>query len=180
VLIGILLPALSRAREQAKQVQCMSNLRQVMGAVIQYCSNNKGWLPAVSEKGNEWAHDFLWYQWGSATSNPNTAATPDPPATSTPPFYPGGGGVLFSSRRDINGSALAPYLGLPPGKWKATGITKPAPTALFNINVLICPSDEPYRDRSDGVNITTLNDGPFRYSYTMNRNTSPVCNAFPG
>ncbi|HZZ42571.1 MAG TPA: type II secretion system protein [Tepidisphaeraceae bacterium] len=39
VLIGMLMPALSRARQQALQVQCMSNLRQV-GTSLQIYSNN--------------------------------------------------------------------------------------------------------------------------------------------
>jgi prepilin-type N-terminal cleavage/methylation domain-containing protein/prepilin-type processing-associated H-X9-DG protein len=48
VLIAILLPALSRAREQAKQVQCMSNLRQIGLAVLGYNNENKGWFPAAA------------------------------------------------------------------------------------------------------------------------------------
>jgi prepilin-type N-terminal cleavage/methylation domain-containing protein len=44
MLIALLLPALSRARAQAKQVQCASNLRQVGYALLAYSNNNKGWL----------------------------------------------------------------------------------------------------------------------------------------
>ncbi len=36
ILIGIILPALSRARQSAYQIQCMSNLRQIGGAVMIY------------------------------------------------------------------------------------------------------------------------------------------------
>ncbi|WP_428940201.1 prepilin-type N-terminal cleavage/methylation domain-containing protein [Fontivita pretiosa] len=44
VLIGLLMPALQRARQQAKSVQCMSNLRQ-LGIYLQtYSNENKGWL----------------------------------------------------------------------------------------------------------------------------------------
>lgn len=45
VLIGILLPALSRARAQATSVQCMSNLKQLGNACMLYANDNKGWLP---------------------------------------------------------------------------------------------------------------------------------------
>jgi len=45
VLIGILLPALTRARRQAKQTQCASNMRQCALAILQYAANNKGLLP---------------------------------------------------------------------------------------------------------------------------------------
>ena len=45
VLIGILLPALSKAREQANIVKCSSNLRQIGQAIFIYEANNSGSLP---------------------------------------------------------------------------------------------------------------------------------------
>jgi len=47
VLIAILLPALNNARQQAKNVQCMSNLRQIGLACQMYMNANKGILPPV-------------------------------------------------------------------------------------------------------------------------------------
>ena len=43
-LIALLLPALAKAREQAKQVGCMSNLRQVGYALSMYANQWKGWI----------------------------------------------------------------------------------------------------------------------------------------
>ena len=40
VLIGILLPAVSRAREQARRTACLSNLRQVHAALLDYAQAN--------------------------------------------------------------------------------------------------------------------------------------------
>jgi prepilin-type N-terminal cleavage/methylation domain-containing protein/prepilin-type processing-associated H-X9-DG protein len=77
ILIGILLPSLSRAREQAKQVQCGSNLRQIGMALNLYASEHKGKMVAGMEfpvpefgpsgspsgQGTHWTgFDLLWYK----------------------------------------------------------------------------------------------------------------------
>ncbi len=45
VLIGILLPALNKARESARQVQCLSNKRQICIGIISLANDHKGWMP---------------------------------------------------------------------------------------------------------------------------------------
>jgi prepilin-type N-terminal cleavage/methylation domain-containing protein/prepilin-type processing-associated H-X9-DG protein len=45
ILIAILLPALSRARDHANQVKCMANMRQLGTAIFMYAGENKGSLP---------------------------------------------------------------------------------------------------------------------------------------
>ena len=47
LLISILLPALSKARRQAKTVQCQSNMRQVAAAMLMYINDHKGKFPPV-------------------------------------------------------------------------------------------------------------------------------------
>jgi len=64
VLIGILLPALGRARAQARAVSCQANLRTIGQGLYIYANQNKGYLP--------------WGYWnGSATgqgaNDPNKA-----------------------------------------------------------------------------------------------------------
>jgi prepilin-type N-terminal cleavage/methylation domain-containing protein len=57
ILIAILLPALSKAREQAKRSQCLSNLRQLATAAVNYAANNKGafpYHPAWSDSSTSW------------------------------------------------------------------------------------------------------------------------------
>src|SRR4051795_2437179 len=45
VLIGVLLPALQKARRAAATVQCSSNMRRICAAVLQYINANKGHHP---------------------------------------------------------------------------------------------------------------------------------------
>jgi prepilin-type N-terminal cleavage/methylation domain-containing protein len=48
LLISILLPALNKAREQAKKVKCLSNLRQLATAQSMYIAQWHGWaVPAI-------------------------------------------------------------------------------------------------------------------------------------
>ena len=60
ILIAILLPALNRARQQAKAVQCQSNLRTIGQGLLIYTQFNKGVLPygfwggAGGQPGSQW------------------------------------------------------------------------------------------------------------------------------
>ena len=44
ILTGLLMPALAKARQQSKTVQCQSNLRQVGQALVMYANKWGGWL----------------------------------------------------------------------------------------------------------------------------------------
>ena len=52
-LMALLLPALGRAREQARRAVCLSNLRQLTTAWLLYAEANDGWLVSgtVTEPG---------------------------------------------------------------------------------------------------------------------------------
>jgi prepilin-type N-terminal cleavage/methylation domain-containing protein len=61
LLVSILLPALGRAREQARRVQCASNLRQIVVGYTNYATDSKGWYPMSGWEGAPAAADFwLW------------------------------------------------------------------------------------------------------------------------
>ena len=96
LLVGLLLPALGRAREEARKTQCRSNLRQIGLAMMMYTTDNHSYTPMVfgprmrstaiyqSDGGNPDATDgnsvffYLWPKsdWGYSTGAP-------PPWTST-------------------------------------------------------------------------------------------------
>lgn len=63
VLIALLLPALNRAREQAKGVKCLSNLRQLAQAAFMYAGQNQGFFP-ISR--NSMIEEWDFTQTGSA------------------------------------------------------------------------------------------------------------------
>ncbi|MDB5304209.1 MAG: hypothetical protein JWM97_1758 [Phycisphaerales bacterium] len=44
ILLGLLMPALSRAQQQARQAACASNLRQVGLHLMMYANQSRGWL----------------------------------------------------------------------------------------------------------------------------------------
>ena len=71
VLLGILLPALARARRSAQTVQCASNLRQIATALNAYLIENKQWVfwlgPDINTDGMDW-----YVYGGKETGNVNT------------------------------------------------------------------------------------------------------------
>jgi len=83
LLIAVLLPALNRARQQANQVACLSNLRQLDMALLMYANNNRDRFPAPA-----WIEDPEvddWIYWQERPAKP----------------------------RDLQQGAIVPYLGRP-------------------------------------------------------------------
>src|SRR5439155_15313109 len=52
LLISILMPALTRARDQANRIKCMGHLRQILTGLIMYGAENKQALPYTNWGGN--------------------------------------------------------------------------------------------------------------------------------
>ena len=62
LLIAILMPALNRAREEARQVKCLSNIRSLGMAFIMYSNENKQSLPFDAPLSWQRDEDFVWWQ----------------------------------------------------------------------------------------------------------------------
>jgi len=139
LLIAILLPALNKARMAAGQVKCLSNMRQIAMATIQYATDNGGTMPGQGGSGIlDWNKDvhqtWDWIAWQRKID----------PIT----------GQAYSGAADqqITDSALAKYMGK----------DKDGLEQIFR-----CPADNldarpQYIDGPSGR-------GPYRYSYSMNR-----------
>ena len=90
ILIGILLPTLSRARQSAGQLKCASNLRQFLVADQMYLNDSKGFhLPAflgnTAEASNMWTANVHFRR----ALNLRTIETTEVQATPPGPFTPG-------------------------------------------------------------------------------------------
>jgi len=58
ILAAMLLPALSKAREKARQGVCMNNLKQIGLAFNMYIQDYDEWYPLAAQNGPYW-----WYKW---------------------------------------------------------------------------------------------------------------------
>ena len=91
ILAGLLLPALSRAKEQARIVQCLSNLRQIGVGMTLYVDENRDRFPSPilveTNKPLAWTGPFLGGQ--DPNFNDGHAGSHDfTKALKTDPEYP--------------------------------------------------------------------------------------------
>lgn len=72
LLISILLPTLSRARDHANRTKCMANHRQLITAMIMYTQENKGSVPFMNsnaaESGGKFKGPGWLYEYNAADS----------------------------------------------------------------------------------------------------------------
>jgi prepilin-type N-terminal cleavage/methylation domain-containing protein/prepilin-type processing-associated H-X9-DG protein len=62
LLIGVLLPALGRAREVARSTKCLANTRGMGQAMTLYANDNKSWYPVVPRPANDTDRTVMRYQ----------------------------------------------------------------------------------------------------------------------
>ncbi|MBI3864004.1 MAG: DUF1559 domain-containing protein [Planctomycetia bacterium] len=74
VLMSLVLPAVQAAREAARRATCLSNLRNVALATLNFSSAQAGGLPYLDEGGYNWPVSLLGYlDKGDILSSPNPA-----------------------------------------------------------------------------------------------------------
>src|SRR5689334_13460641 len=161
LLIGILLPALNKARESARQVQCLSNLKQISIATMGYCNDNQGYYPGRAGQGSDSGGNvdpreyFGWIAWRRKID----------PIT----------GMYYASTWDqnITYSALAKYLSAKLVDHNPTNSTNVADYAKANQvspkleSIFRCPSDNLAQRVAFAADFNG-GRGINRYSYSMN------------
>jgi general secretion pathway protein G len=96
LLIAILLPSLGKAREKAKVVKCLANLKGLGLASFIYQGENNGSFPSGGHS-KQWQHDWVYWQ-ATRTAYPSDAVATT--VNTTPPTSP-----------YAKYGALVPYLG---------------------------------------------------------------------
>ena len=59
ILAAMLLPALSQAREKARQANCQSNLKQIMLGLMMYVNDNNDFFPPALDQASNYWSDLL-------------------------------------------------------------------------------------------------------------------------
>ncbi len=60
ILAGMLLPALNKARDRAKDITCKSNLKQTGLMIMNYANDNQGWTMSGYMKSSDWNGSLTW------------------------------------------------------------------------------------------------------------------------
>jgi prepilin-type N-terminal cleavage/methylation domain-containing protein len=161
LLIGVLLPALRRARESARQVKCLSNMRQLATASIMWSQEHHGYM--VARAGGKEV-----YRADPSTGRITEVTTPTADDIRDQANWiawqrvidPITGGAAGGRDENITYSSLTRYLG---GKQ----VVHTTPDGANRVNdtleeVFRCPSDNlPQRPNTSGGK-------PYRYSYSIN------------
>jgi prepilin-type N-terminal cleavage/methylation domain-containing protein/prepilin-type processing-associated H-X9-DG protein len=71
ILASMLLPALNKARDKAKAIKCISNLKQVGLSLGQYADDNEGWTLTSYYRGGQWARMLMLYKYAPG-GHPNS------------------------------------------------------------------------------------------------------------
>jgi prepilin-type N-terminal cleavage/methylation domain-containing protein/prepilin-type processing-associated H-X9-DG protein len=128
ILAALLLPALSKAKEQGRSVACKSNMRQITLAIIMYADDNNDYFPWPGEVDRDWQPDWVF------GGQDNTYAT-NPRMWSNPAYgFHAEGGSIFTYATGLPRVERAVYLqGGSPTRYEMTGTNRIYP-------VYRCPS----------------------------------------
>ena len=98
ILASMLLPALSKAREKAKSIQCLSNLKQCGNAYILYTNDFSGWLYPAIRDDTAWSSKMTYLNYFGASRGLPTSSElkprPNTEACRCPKALPGDSAII--------------------------------------------------------------------------------------
>jgi prepilin-type N-terminal cleavage/methylation domain-containing protein/prepilin-type processing-associated H-X9-DG protein len=163
VLIGILLPALNKARAQAQLIQCQSNLRQLVTAALLFANDHQRRLPTVCD--DKWAkiNDTMPASYFAYRDNPTPSGATYPPTNYVAKDW---------------ASSLIPYLGQ--GGKDSTGDSNFENAPQTQTKVFQCPSDVWLTGSNPGYRLfNNVSGGPyFPISYGINADMTMLTDQF--
>lgn len=142
ILAAMLLPALSQAREKARSVKCINNLKQIGTALMLYMQDHEEWIPPSGEYDNNFPFKWkqcLWpYIWNS-----------EAPTGLGWPAYPLSSGVYRCPTAKISSSFPSltqsgygwnvNYFGREPVFYKLSTVTNPTETVICGDTIDTAP-----------------------------------------
>lgn len=151
LLVSILLPSLSKARELARQSVCLSHMRGAGEALHMYATEQDGWMPGPNTSGLHLTVDYGSY-------SPNDSTSPSEPVQNMDWISPllGDSLGLPSSRRDRLVRILNHKMNCPTNRIRYSFQYAPSGTGdSFNID----PSEVTYSSYSAALGFHAVGDG---------------------
>jgi prepilin-type N-terminal cleavage/methylation domain-containing protein/prepilin-type processing-associated H-X9-DG protein len=156
LLIAILLPALNKARREAYQTQCSSNMRQIALGLLNYINDNRGILPPCMVTDNQSGktadptdpYPYGWF-WAAELMNQHYVAAPN--------NYPNGSGAAtnFASASPFQcPEGTSPAESAPQAGTSSTLFTGP-PTSINNSTGVYGEAISPRNDGSAPYGVAT-------------------------
>jgi prepilin-type N-terminal cleavage/methylation domain-containing protein len=140
ILAAMLLPALNKAREKAKEVQCISNSKQIGTGLIAYTTDNADFLPPIANSNTK---TRLRTYIAPYTGSPITSSKPDGfwfCPSHKPVSVTAADDMYSSSYINVTGSHLPGYDWY---AWPADAFTKTQKISRLDPNVLLLTSRQP-------------------------------------
>jgi prepilin-type N-terminal cleavage/methylation domain-containing protein/prepilin-type processing-associated H-X9-DG protein len=173
VLAALLLPALTKAKEQGRSSVCRNNMRQIALAVTLYADDNSDYLPWPGDVDRNWQPD--WVFGGQTDTFPN-----NPVMWKRPGFgFHAESGAIFSYATSF--PRMLPYHDSYAGSFRvyrcpSTGPLGEALRVNFSMNEELDPTTDLTRTFPEGVRIANV-VGPTQKILLVNEDPATMKNA---